>query len=53
LHQGPDIIPIPGTRNVTHLHENAAAEALTLSVDMLAQIDRLAQPGVTASGTSA
>ncbi len=51
LHQGPDIIPIPGTRSVAHLRENAAAEALSLGVDMLAQIDSLARPGVTAGGT--
>ena len=51
LHQGPDIIPIPGTRQVTHLRENANAAAITLSEDMLAQIDRLAQPGATAGGT--
>jgi aryl-alcohol dehydrogenase-like predicted oxidoreductase len=51
LHQGPDIIPIPGTRNVTHLHENAGAAAIPLSEDMLAQVDRLAQPGATAGGT--
>jgi len=51
LHQGPDIIPIPGTRQVVHLRENADAEAITLSKDMLAQIDRLAQPGATAGGT--
>ena len=51
LHQGPDIIPIPGTRNVTHLHENAGAAAIPLSENMLAQVDRLAQPGATAGGT--
>jgi len=51
LHQGPDIIPIPGTRQVTHLRENADAAAITLSEDSLAQIDRLAQPGATAGGT--
>ncbi|MEN8130618.1 MAG: aldo/keto reductase [Pseudomonadota bacterium] len=51
LHQGPDIIPIPGTRQVTHLRENADAAAITLNEDMLAQIDRLAQPGATAGGT--
>lgn len=48
LHQGSDIIPIPGTRNLTHLHENTGAAAIPLSEDMLAQIDRLAQPGTTA-----
>ena len=51
LHQGSDIVPIPGTRNVTHLHENAGAAAIPLSEDMLAQMDRLAQPGTTAGGT--
>ena len=51
LHQGPDIIPIPGSDRLAHLRENAAAADITLSVDMLAQIDRLAQPGVTAGGT--
>ena len=51
LHQGLDIIPIPGTRRVTHLRENADASAITLSEDLLAQIDRLAQPGTTAGGT--
>jgi aryl-alcohol dehydrogenase-like predicted oxidoreductase len=51
LHQGPDIIPIPGTRQAAHLHDNAAAGAFTLGVDILAEIDRLAQPGVTAGGT--
>lgn len=51
LHQGPEIIPIPGTRRVERLQENAAAEDITLSADMLAQIDRWARPGVTAGGT--
>ncbi|MCK5624146.1 MAG: aldo/keto reductase, partial [Alphaproteobacteria bacterium] len=51
LHQGADIIPIPGTRQMAHLRENADAEAITLSADVLAQIDRLAQPGATAGGT--
>ena len=50
LHQGPDIIPIPGTRQVGHLHENAAAADVTLSADILAQIDRSAPPGATAGG---
>ena len=51
LHQGPEIIPLPGTRSVKHLHENAGAAAIPLSEDMLAQIDRLAQPGTTAGVT--
>ena len=51
LHQGADIIPIPGTRQMAHLRENADAEAITLSADVLARIDCLAQPGATAGGT--
>jgi aryl-alcohol dehydrogenase-like predicted oxidoreductase len=50
LHQGPDIVPIPGTRRAAHLRENAEAAALALSEDMLARIDRLAEPGATAGG---
>ena len=51
LHQAPDIIPIPGSDQLAHLQENAAAADITLSADLLARIDRLAQPGVTAGGT--
>ena len=51
LHQGPDIIPIPGTQSMTHLHENAAAAEIQLSAEMLTQIDSWAGPGVTAGGT--
>ena len=51
LHQGPNIIPIPGTRSVTHLHANAGAAAISLNEDMLAQIDRMSQPGATAVAT--
>ena len=53
LHQGPDIIPIPGSDRLAHLQENAAAADITLSADMLARIDRLAPPGVTAEGNPA
>ena len=51
LHQGPDIIPIPGSDRLAYLHENVAAVDLTLSADMLAQINRLASPGVTEGST--
>ena len=37
LAQGPDIVPIPGTRRRTHLAENAAATRITLpSCDLMA-----------------
>lgn len=40
LAQGPDIVPIPGTRNPTRLAENVAAVDVTLS---LADLDRVRQ----------
>lgn len=46
LHQGKDIIPIPGTRLVTHLHENVEAGAISLSAGMLEQIDNFTQRGL-------
>ncbi|MFC9461261.1 aldo/keto reductase, partial [Streptomyces sp. NPDC056983] len=38
LAQGDDIAPIPGTKRVTRLEENAAADAVRLSP---AQLERL------------
>ena len=51
LHQGPNIIPIPGTRRLERVRENADAAAITLSQDMLARIDQLARPGLAVGGT--
>ena len=39
LHHGDDIVPIPGTRRISRLDENAAAVHIELSADELAQID--------------
>ena len=39
LHQGPDIVPIPGTRSSARLDENAAAAFLKLSKDELQRIE--------------
>jgi pyridoxine 4-dehydrogenase len=36
LHQGPNVLAIPGTGNPAHLEENVAAAALELSADDLA-----------------
>ncbi|TYT24939.1 aldo/keto reductase [Luteimonas viscosa] len=41
LHQGEDIVPIPGTRRIERLDENAAAAQLRLEPEDLARIDRL------------
>ena len=44
LHQGPDIVPIPGTKRVVHLEENLAASQVRLSA---AELSRIAQ-GISA-----
>ncbi|HEY2321258.1 MAG TPA: aldo/keto reductase [Thermoanaerobaculia bacterium] len=48
LAQGDDIVPIPGSRRIPHLEENAAAADIELSKDDLAQIDEAAPQGATA-----
>jgi aryl-alcohol dehydrogenase-like predicted oxidoreductase len=44
LAQGPDILPIPGTRRVQHLNENAAAVGIHLTAADLARIDAAVPP---------
>lgn len=46
LHQGPDIVPIPGTRDPGHLEANASATQVWIDPQMLEEIDRLAPPGL-------
>ena len=41
LHQGSDIVPIPGTRHVSRLDENAAATRLRLTDEDLQRIRRI------------
>ena len=41
LAKGSDIVPIPGTKRVTRLEENVAADAVELSADQLAKLDGL------------
>lgn len=41
LRQGPDIVPIPGTRKISRLDENAAATTLRLTDEHLERIDRV------------
>ncbi len=48
LAQGDDIVPIPGSRRIQHLEENAAAANIDLSKADLAAIDEAAPQGVTA-----
>lgn len=50
LAQGPDVVPIPGTRSRARLDENAAATAVELSTDELSAINELI-PSDMAAGT--
>ncbi|MFC3713379.1 aldo/keto reductase [Sphingoaurantiacus capsulatus] len=47
LHQGDDIVPIPGTKRRDRLEENVAAADLKLSTDDLAALDAAAPVGAT------
>jgi len=40
LHQGEDVVPIPGTRRIERLDENLDAADVVLSADDLAEIER-------------
>jgi aryl-alcohol dehydrogenase-like predicted oxidoreductase len=38
------VVPIPGTKRVARLEENAAAEGLSLTTDQLARLGAIAPP---------
>ncbi|MBI3428943.1 MAG: aldo/keto reductase [Actinobacteria bacterium] len=44
LAQGEDIAPIPGTKRISYLEENVAAEGLTLSPEQLSNLNAVAAP---------
>ncbi|MNS62182.1 General stress protein 69 [compost metagenome] len=48
LAQGADIVPIPGTKHVKYLEENARAAAIALTAEDLRHIDEASPKGVTA-----
>jgi len=48
LHQGEDIVPIPGTKRVSYLEENVAATEISLSEEELRRIDEAAPLGAAA-----
>src|SRR6266478_2475767 len=48
LAQGEDIVPIPGTKRVRYLEENAAAAAITLSPAELAALEAVFPQGAAA-----
>jgi len=41
LAKGDDIVPIPGTKRVSRIEENTAADGLTLTAEQIAILDRL------------
>lgn len=50
LHQGSDIVPIPGTRKAARIDENAQAARVTLYDATLQRIDQLAPLGAAKGG---
>ncbi len=48
LHQGDDVVPIPGTTNPDHLDENIAALDVSFSDEELDRIDEIAPRGAAA-----
>ncbi len=48
LHQGEDVVPIPGTKRRSYLEENVIASEISLSEEDLHRIDELAPVGAAA-----
>ena len=48
LHLGDDVIPIPGTKRVKYLEENAGALAVDLTAEEMAEIDAVFPAGAAA-----
>jgi aryl-alcohol dehydrogenase-like predicted oxidoreductase len=51
LHQGEDVVAIPGTRKSARIDENAKAASIRLDADQLRRIDVLARPGLAEGAT--
>jgi aryl-alcohol dehydrogenase-like predicted oxidoreductase len=51
LHQGNDVVPIPGSRKKERVSENAAAVSVRLSADVLKRIEQIAPPGAAKGAT--
>jgi aryl-alcohol dehydrogenase-like predicted oxidoreductase len=48
LAQGIDIVPIPGTKRVSYLEENAKAAEISLTTEELGRLTHAFPPGVAA-----
>ncbi len=46
LERAPNILLIPDTSSVSHLHENMAAATLPLPADMVARLDAIGSAAV-------
>jgi aryl-alcohol dehydrogenase-like predicted oxidoreductase len=44
LAQGDDIVPIPGTKHVARMEENAAATGVTLTAEQVARLSAIQAP---------
>ncbi|GAA4132605.1 aldo/keto reductase [Actinomadura keratinilytica] len=51
LHQGDDVVPIPGSRTPAHIDENLQAARIDLHADTLAQVDAVLARFAPAGGT--
>lgn len=51
LHQGEDIVPIPGTRRPNRVSENSAAAEIELNAETVDRISALAAPGLAQGQT--
>ncbi|MCX5406600.1 aldo/keto reductase [Streptomyces sp. NBC_00335] len=48
LHQGRDVVPIPGTKRISYLEENSASAAIELTEDVTNELSHIFSLGVTA-----
>ena len=48
LAQGPDVVPIPGTKRISYLEENVAADAVEVTAEDLAALDAALPIGAAA-----
>jgi aryl-alcohol dehydrogenase-like predicted oxidoreductase len=51
LQRSPVMLPIPGTKSVSHLEENMSAASVDLDPDVVAALDAVTQPGTDPSLT--
>jgi aryl-alcohol dehydrogenase-like predicted oxidoreductase len=48
LAKGPHVVPIPGTRTAAHLEEDAAAAAIAMTPERVAELERVLPNGFAA-----